>query len=54
LDGPAIECINGRKEWYFDGKRHRLDGPAIEKYNDGKLMRLEKWIDGVKISSMEF
>ena len=25
---------NGTKEWYFNGKRHRLDGPAFE-YPDG-------------------
>ena len=25
---------NGTKEWYLDGKRHRVDGPAIE-YADG-------------------
>jgi hypothetical protein len=29
-DGPAIECANGSKSWYLNGKRHRTDGPAIE------------------------
>jgi hypothetical protein len=33
-DGPAIEFINGSKEWYLNGQLHRLDGPAIE-YRDG-------------------
>lgn len=29
-DGPAIVFSVGRKEWYLDGLRHRIDGPAIE------------------------
>ena len=33
-DGPAIEYVNGGKEWYLNGKLHREDGPAIE-YADG-------------------
>lgn len=28
--GPAIIRYNGVKEWYYDDRRHRLDGPAIE------------------------
>jgi hypothetical protein len=46
LDGPALESIDGTKEWYKNGLRHRLDGPAIEyasgsKYwfQNGKLHR---------------
>lgn len=34
LDGPALEWVNGKKEWWVDDKRHRLDGPAIE-WSDG-------------------
>jgi hypothetical protein len=30
LDGPAIEGVDGRKEWYQNGELHRLDGPAQE------------------------
>jgi len=55
--GPAIEYINGDKEWYIEGKRHRKDGPALENYNgikfwyiDGKKHRedgpAEEWRDG--------
>ena len=33
-DGPAIERLNGTKEWYLKGQKHRMDGPAIE-YSDG-------------------
>ena len=36
-DGPAIEFINGQKEWYVNDTLHRLDGPAIE-YADGIRM----------------
>jgi hypothetical protein len=34
LDGPAVECVDGDKVWYVNGKQHRLDGPAVE-YADG-------------------
>jgi hypothetical protein len=30
LDGPAMECPNGTKIWYYYGQKHRFDGPAIE------------------------
>jgi hypothetical protein len=26
---PAVEYPNGRKEWWYHGLRHRLDGPAV-------------------------
>lgn len=29
-DLPAIEYSNGEKEWYFNGLRHRENGPAVE------------------------
>jgi hypothetical protein len=39
-DGPAKEWVgggyNGHKIWFFNGKEHRLDGPAVIWY-DGKL-----------------
>lgn len=45
-DGPAIECTNGDKHWYKDGKLHRKNSPATEYnngdkfwYRDGKLHR---------------
>ena len=28
-DGPAIEDVDGNKEWFLNGARHRLDGPAV-------------------------
>jgi hypothetical protein len=41
-DGPAIECLDGHKSWYANGKRHRLDGPSTEWPDGGK----EWWVDG--------
>jgi hypothetical protein len=37
-DGPAVERVDGTKEWFFYNKRHREDGPAIE-HTDGS----KKW-----------
>ena len=42
LDGPAVECIDGNKEWWQNGERHREDGPAVE-FNDGYK---EWWFEG--------
>ena len=28
--GPAVEYVNGHKEWWQNGQRHRIDVPAIE------------------------
>ena len=32
-----LNILNGDKEWYINGKRHREDGPAIEFYDGEKL-----------------
>ena len=29
-DGPAVEFISGEKQWFVNGRIHRIDGPAIE------------------------
>ena len=46
-NGPAIEWMDGGKEWYHLGKLHRLDGPAILRktgfnqwWVEGKLLYL--------------
>jgi len=46
-DNPAVTTI-GTKQWYKEGKRHRLDGPAIISanrykywYQNGKQHRLD-------------
>jgi hypothetical protein len=41
-DGPAIEYVGGRKDWYLNNKIHREDGPAIEFANGDK----EWWLNG--------
>ena len=47
VNGPAIEWNNGNKEWWIDGKRHRIDGPAIyfkgheEWWQTGNLHRVD-------------
>ena len=36
-DGRSyIEGADGTKEWWLNGKRHRVDGPAIERADGGK------------------
>jgi hypothetical protein len=40
--GPAVEWVNGTKEWWVNGKRHREGGPAIE-WADGDK---EWWLNG--------
>jgi len=53
------ELANGSKVWYVDGKRHRTDGPAVERadgdkswYVDGKRHRTDgpaiEWANGGK------
>ena len=42
------EYANGSKEWYLDGKYHRVDGPAIE-YADGT----KQWILNGKLHRVD-
>jgi len=49
-DGPAIEFVNGRKEWWIHNRLHRLDGPAVECTNGCK----EWWVHGNKYSEQSF
>jgi len=49
-DGPAIECTDGYKAWYKNGKCHREDGPAIEKNGGFKAW----YIDGARLTEKEF
>ena len=49
LDGPAVEDVDGTKEWWVSDKLHRLDGPAIEHKNGTK-----KWyVDGKELPTEE-
>jgi hypothetical protein len=52
LDGAAIEFTNGSKEWYVEGKRHRLDGPAMYV---GYVGGYTAWyVHGTRLSQEEF
>jgi len=45
-NGPAVEYVNGHKEWWYYGKCHRLDGPAVESADGSKIWYYhEQWID---------
>ena len=41
-DLPAVEWINGDKEWLLNGELHREDSPAIEWANGDKAWYLNK------------
>ena len=34
VDGPAVEWVDGTKEWWLNNQYHRTDGPAVE-FADG-------------------
>lgn len=37
----SIKWYNGTKFWYKDGKKHRIDGPAVEYSNGYKYWYIE-------------
>jgi hypothetical protein len=41
-DGPAVEYVDGDKTWWVNGKRHRIDGQAVNKdwWVNGILLRM--------------
>jgi hypothetical protein len=49
-DGPAVELVNGDKEWWVSGMLHRIDGPAIETEDEQ-----EWWYKGtqIEVSNLE-
>ena len=46
----CITDTHGDKKWYKDGKRHRLDGPAVEYANGTKHW----YVDDKEYSEEEF
>jgi len=50
LHGPAVECINGSKSWWVNGKLHRIDGPAVECINGSKSW----YVNGRLLTREEF
>lgn len=52
-DGPAIEWDDGDKEWYVNGKCHRIDGPALV-YADPQPDGIKEWwTNGRKLPKKE-
>ena len=49
-DYPASEFTDGYKSWYKEGKRHRLNGPAVI-YSSGAEAY---WIDGMRYLKEKF
>ena len=50
-NGPAVDCTYGHKEWWQNGQRHRIDGPAIERGQRGS----KAWyINDVRLTEDEF
>ena len=55
LDGPAIEWVDGFKEWFNHNKRHRADGPAVEGFVGYKEFQYkEYWINDKEYSEQSF
>jgi len=49
-DGPAVEDVNGHKEWRRDDRCHRVDGPAVEYSNGSKYW----YLNGEFLTKEEF
>lgn len=48
-NGPAVEFVDGIKEWWQNGQLHRLDGPAVERPDGHK----EWWINDQELDPYE-
>jgi hypothetical protein len=51
-DLPAVECANGDKQWWYQGKRHRIGNPAIV-YNNDEL-EAEYWENDINYNIVEY
>ena len=49
INGPAVEYVNGTKEWFVNGRLHRTDGPAIEFADGSKLWS----VNGQRLTEQE-
>lgn len=52
-DGPAIIRTDGSEVWCVDGRRHRLDGPAIRYHPLNPTEYNVWWINGYRINSLK-
>ena len=50
IKNGLIKLVDGTKEWYLNGKRHREDGPAIECSNGVKFW----YVNNKELSEKEF
>ena len=39
-EGPAVQYFNGDREWWINGKLHRVNGPAVESISGYKAWYL--------------
>jgi hypothetical protein len=51
-DGPAVEYANGIEEWWINGSRHRIGGPAVTRGNE--ICDNQWWENGTRISLHRF
>ena len=49
-----IEYTSGDKHWYLNGKRHRVDGPAIEFANGNKYWFLNNELHRVDGPAVDY
>jgi hypothetical protein len=45
-DGPAVEWPDGSSIWVYNGRQHRLDGPAKHILVSNKIWYDTWWVDG--------
>ena len=51
-DGPARKRLNGFWSWWKNGKRHRLDGPALININNKS--ETNWFIEGIRYSYRDY
>lgn len=49
--GPAVTNPDGSCVWYYHGKIHRLDGPAVRLVSADGRIEEQFWINGREIVS---
>lgn len=49
LNGPAITDDSGSFAWYYHGRLHRTDGPAVCLMEKGCIIEEQFWNNGTEI-----
>lgn len=47
-DGPAVTDDTGSYAWYWHGKLHRFDGPAVLLMEKGCVIEEQFWVNGIE------